>query len=107
VNDDLKRHLTPDDDGRAFVDAVLLRASGALYRRRQNATAGVPAWEWLARWARPWLVALLLLVAFVSLLPRGGAPAPQDQMAAETEARAEALVTAAQPEDVFAQTGGR
>ena len=105
MKDWLIRHLTPDDDGRAFVDAVLLRASGALYRRRQ-AAAVVPASDWLAQWARPWVLALLVLVAFATLLPRVR-PEPRVQVSPETEARAEALMTAAQPEDVFALVEGR
>jgi len=55
MNDLLKGLLSPDDDGRAFADAVLLRAAGALHRRRATAeAAGSQAWAWLAAWARPW-----------------------------------------------------
>lgn len=106
MKDLLRRHLTPDDDGRAFVEAVLFRASGALYRRRAATVAALPAWGWLERWARPWVLALLFLLAFATLLPLRR-PAPVEQAAADAEARAEALLTAAQPEDVFALTEGR
>ena len=55
MNDLLKRHLAPPDDGRAFTDAVLLRAAGALHRRRAAAEARgqIPAWTMLAAWAIP------------------------------------------------------
>ncbi|HEY2806099.1 MAG TPA: hypothetical protein VGI92_09600 [Gemmatimonadales bacterium] len=66
---DLLEHLTPDDDGRAFTEAVLLRASGALHRRRAAQTAQRPALEWLAQWARPWVVAALVLVAAATMIP--------------------------------------
>ncbi len=76
MNDLLKRLLSPDDDGRAFTDAVLLRASGALHRRRAAAdtTRGL-AWTWLEAWARPWLVAAIIILALALALPVGrGAP---------------------------------
>jgi len=47
MKDELKRLLTPADDGRAFTDAVLLRASGALHRRSG------PARGWSPRSWRP------------------------------------------------------
>ena len=107
MKDRLREHLTPRDDGRAFVDAVLLRASGALYRRlRQAGASPAPAWGWLARWARPWVVALLILAAGLALYPTYR-PASRVELSPETEARAEALVVAAQPEDVFALVEGR
>ena len=62
-------HLGPDDDGRAFTDAVLLRAAGALHRRRTAAATQRPALDWLALWARPWVVAALVLIAVVSMIP--------------------------------------
>src|SRR5438552_5480281 len=87
---ELLQHLTPDDDGRAFTDAVMLRAAGALHRRRTAAEASLqrPAWDWLALWARPWLVAALVLIAAVTMIPavpwsRGSAvaaPAPSEAM---------------------------
>ena len=36
MKDELKRLLDPADDGRAFTDAVLFKASGALHRRLQS-----------------------------------------------------------------------
>jgi hypothetical protein len=105
MNELLKRHLTPDDDGRAFTEAVLLRASGALYRRRTAAVgADAPAWEWLQRWARPWVVAALIALAGAALvpaLPRGGGSAP-----AETASASDALLTAPVPDLVLAVTYG-
>lgn len=77
MNDLLKRLLSPDDDGRAFADAVLLRAAGALHRRRGAAdTAGSQAWTWLAAWARPWIIAAIVGLALAIALPglRRGAP---------------------------------
>ena len=70
MNDQLKLLLSPADDGRAFVDAVLLRAAGALHRRRTAAeAAGDVAWTWLEAWARPWLIAAILALAFALALP--------------------------------------
>lgn len=65
----LKHLLTPDDDGRAFTDAVLLRAAGALHRRRTPAPADLPALDWLARWARPWVMATLVLITALAIIP--------------------------------------
>lgn len=77
MKDLLKRYLTPDDDGRAFAEAVMLRASGALHRRRHAADAGAgPLWVMLERWARPWVVVALIgiaIAASVPVLPTGGA----------------------------------
>jgi hypothetical protein len=81
MNDLLKRLLSPDDDGRAFADAVLLRAAGALHRRRTAADgAGSLAWTWLEAWAHPWLIAAIIVLALALALPvgrdvAGGAPA--------------------------------
>lgn len=72
MKDYLKNLLTPADDGRAFTDAVLHQASGALHRRRaaaQAALASRPAWEWLAVWARPWVVAVLAALAIITIYP--------------------------------------
>lgn len=70
MKDMLRRSLTPDDDGRAFTEAVMLRASGALHRRRQAAAAGEePVLGLLAQWARPWLVAALVVLACAALFP--------------------------------------
>jgi len=73
MNDLLKRYLSPDDDGRAFTDAVLLRAAGALHRRRMAAadTAERPTWTWLEAWARPWLIAAIVVLALALALPVG------------------------------------
>jgi hypothetical protein len=106
MRDLLRRHLSPDDDGHAFVEAVLFRASGTLHRRRAATSAALPAWGWLERWARPWVVVMLILLAFATLLPLRR-PAPVEQVAADAEVQTEALLTAAQPEDVFALTEGR
>jgi hypothetical protein len=64
----LRRHLTPSDDGRGFTEAVVFRAAGALARRRQ-AVADGPTWSVLEFWARPWLIAALLLLAFAVAIP--------------------------------------
>jgi hypothetical protein len=71
MNDQLRRHLSPDDDGRAFTEAVLLRAAGALHRRRTAAErrADGPAWRWLEAWARPWLIAAIVGLALLIALP--------------------------------------
>lgn len=70
MNDLLRRHLSPEDDGRAFTDAVLLRAAGALHRRRvAHETAEDPAWAWLESWARPWIIAAIVGVALAIALP--------------------------------------
>jgi hypothetical protein len=69
MNDQLKRMLSPDDDGRAFTAAVLLRAAGALYRRRTGARIGSQAWNWLEAWARPWIIAAIVGVALAIALP--------------------------------------
>ncbi len=70
MNDLLRRHLGPDDDGRAFTEAVLLRAAGALHRRRA-AHEGVAArpWNALEAWARPWIVAAIVGAALLLALP--------------------------------------
>ena len=68
----LRDLLGPDDDGRGFTEAVLLRAAGVLHRRRaaaEAAAAQLPAFGWLERWARPWLVAALMLLALGTLVP--------------------------------------
>ena len=97
MHDLLKNALTPDDDGRAFTDAVLMNASGALHRRRAAAEAAeLPAFDWLARWARPWVVAVLVATAIVTLIPahpwsRAGTPAGA---ATTTEAMSASLLPA-------------
>lgn len=78
MNDLLKRHLAPPDDGRAFTDAVLLRAAGALHRRRAAAEARgqIPAWTMLAAWARPWIIAAIVGLGIAIALPVLRHPAP-------------------------------
>jgi len=81
MDEHLKRLLTPDDDGRAFTEAVLFRASGALARRRQAALEG-PTWSLLEIWARPWVIAALLMLALAVAIPtrpwNGGTPVAVD-----------------------------
>src|SRR5437868_14812017 len=101
MNDELKKLLEPDDDGRAFTDAVMLRAAGALHRRRTAAAdaAQPPAWAWLAAWARPWVVASLVAIAVVTLIPvRSGANAPLAQAAVSADS--EAMVASLMPADM-------
>ena len=49
MDEHLKRFLTPADDGHAFAEAVLFRASGALARRRLAVAEG-PTWSLLEVW---------------------------------------------------------
>jgi hypothetical protein len=110
MKNELKRLLDPGDDGRAFTEAVLLRASGALYRRRQAVEARAGAWQWLERWARPWLVAALLVLAVAASLSTlaapSGAPATATASASPEPEGAASLLTAPQPEDILAVTLG-
>jgi hypothetical protein len=70
MNDLLRRQLEPPDDGRAFTEAVLLRAAGALHRRRAAHEGAVALpWTALAAWARPWIIAALVALALVMALP--------------------------------------
>ncbi len=70
MKDLLTRLLSPDDDGRAFTDAVLLRAAGALHRRRTaQAAALAHPWAWLEAWARPWVIMALVGLALAVALP--------------------------------------
>ncbi|MGD0990906.1 MAG: hypothetical protein ABR998_00360 [Gemmatimonadales bacterium] len=70
MNDLLKQYLEPDDDGRAFTDAVLLRAAGALHRRHTaHETAAALPWTALEAWARPWIIAAIVGLALVLALP--------------------------------------
>jgi len=77
MDDHLRGLLEPADDGRGFTEAVLFRAAGALARRRQALAEG-PTWTLLEFWARPWLIAALLLLAIAIAMPSRpwGAPAP-------------------------------
>src|SRR4051812_5934713 len=97
TDDLLGRHLTPDDDGRAFTDAVLLQASGALHRRRALAEqAQTPAWDWLARWARPWVVATLVAIAVLAIIPSH----PWSRDAAPAVSTTDAMVASLLPADM-------
>ncbi len=100
MKDHLKQLLDPADDGRAFTEAVLLRASGALYRRRAAAGAARSnAWDWLEAWARPWLIAALIgIVAIASLPLLQRAPAGTNAVEPQAEA---SVLTAPQPEDLL------
>ena len=70
MNDLFRRYLEPDDDGRAFTEAVLLRAAGALHRRRAaGGSAAVAPWAALEAWARPWIIAAIVGLAMVLALP--------------------------------------
>jgi hypothetical protein len=69
MKEHLRDMLTPADDGRGFTEAVLMRASGALHRRRQHADGDEPVWSWLGAWARPWLVAALVILGILGALP--------------------------------------
>jgi len=69
MKEPLRDLLTPADDGRGFTDAVLMRASGALHRRRQRSDATEPVWSWLGAWARPWLIAALVVLALLGVVP--------------------------------------
>lgn len=98
MNDELRHLLDSGDDGRAFTAAVMLRASGALHRRRRE--GGVPsrAFDWLETWARPWIVAALLVVAFAAavlpFLPTAGAATAAEPAEAQ-------LLAAPEPEDML------
>ena len=87
MNDLLRRHLDPDDDGRAFTDAVLLRAAGALHRRHTaRETAAALPWAALEAWARPWIIAAIVGLAMAVALPGlegGKAPAATPTLTAD------------------------
>ena len=106
MKDLLKNFLSPADDGRAFSDAVLHKASGALHRRRaaaQAALAGRPAWEWLAQWARPWVVTALAVLALIAIYPsRPWAPAPAAFAIAPADS--DVMITALLPADMAVAT---
>ena len=68
MDEHLKRFLTPADDGHGFAEAVLFRASGALAQRRLAVAEG-PTWSLLEVWARPWLIAALLLLSLGIAIP--------------------------------------
>jgi len=106
MKDHLKRLLSPADDGHAFTDAVLHKASGALHRRRaaaQAALASRPAWEWLALWARPWVVATLAAIAAIAIYP--SRPwASQPAVFAVAPADSDVMITALLPADMAIAT---
>jgi len=88
MDEQLRDLLTPADDGRGFTDAVLMRASGALHRRRQAAEGEGAVLGWLGSWARPWLIAALAAIAILGALPAvhpASAPAPVVTLADELE----------------------
>ena len=98
MDEHLKRHLAPGDDGRAFTEAVLFRAAGALARRRQAVDEG-PTWSLLEFWARPWLIAALLLLAFAMVVP-SHPWSPEPTTAADAGLAVDALVGAGNDTDV-------
>jgi hypothetical protein len=101
INELLRSLLGPDDDGRGFTEAVLLRAAGALHRRRlaaEAAIAEVPPFGWLERWARPWLVAALILLAAAALVPAQWNEAPPAGITAAADT--DAMVAAMLPVDM-------
>ena len=105
MNELLKRHLSPDDDGRAFTDAVLLRAAGALHRRRGAAArGGSPAWTTLAAWARPWIIAAIVGLGVAIALPALRHPAPD--AAAEPSLTADLMGASTGTSYVLAETLG-
>ncbi len=99
----LREALGPDDDGRAFTEAVLLRAAGALHRRRAAAAAGsdAPVFGWLERWARPWVIAALVGLAMLTLAPVLPTRQPPEYV---THALSADAATALLPEEVAAVT---
>ncbi len=106
MNDLLKRHLSPSDDGRAFTDAVLLRAGGALHQRRAAADlrGESPAWNTLAAWARPWLIAAIVGLGIAIALPALRRPAPDG--AAEPSLTADLMGASTGTAYVLAETLG-
>ena len=106
MNDLLKAMLSPDDDGRAFTDAVLLRAAGALHRRRAAAVGREesPAWRTLEAWARPWLIAVMVGVALAIALPALWQPAAEN--AAEPSLTADLMGASTGTSYVLAETLG-
>jgi hypothetical protein len=101
MDEHLKRFLTPADDGRAFTEAVLFRASGALARRRQAAVEG-PTWSLLEVWARPWLIAALLLLSLAIAIPaRPWTPPATTSANADTTLMADLLSSSSDSEVVL------
>jgi hypothetical protein len=106
MNDLLKRYLSPGDDGRAFTDAVLLRAGGALHRRRSAADrrGESPAWNTLAAWARPWIIAAIVGLGVAIALPALRRPVPDG--AAEPSLTADLMGASTGTAYVLAETLG-
>jgi hypothetical protein len=105
MNELLKQHLGPDDDGRAFTAAVLLRAAGELHRRRAAPEQGEhPTWRWLEAWARPWLVAAIVGLALALALPELRHPVPES--VAEPSLTADLMGTSTGTSYVLAETLG-
>jgi len=98
----LRDLLGPHDDGEAFTQAVLLRATGALHRRRVAAESAtdVPAFGWLERWARPWVLATLVLLALGTLVPALPWAAASPGSVAAAPADSDAMVASLLPADV-------
>ena len=103
MTDDLKRALTPDDDGTAFTDAVMVRAAGALHRRRAAHEGRRPALDWLAIWGRPWVLVSLIALAFLTLIP-ARAYRGQPRTASAASADSEAMVASLLPADMALAT---
>jgi len=103
MQEHLKRLLSPGDDGRGFADAVLLQASGALARRRAQPEASSP-WTWLERWARPWVLGALAVLALLAVLP--AIQREPSGMAAADEP-AELLLASPQPDVTLTVSYGR
>ena len=82
------------------------KASGALHRRRAAAQAALaqrPAWEWLAQWARPWVMAALVVLAVLAIYPsRPWAPAPAAFAIAPADS--DVMITALLPADMAIAT---
>jgi hypothetical protein len=104
MKDLLKMHLSPADDGRAFTDAVLLRAAGALHRRRTAQLAADVPWAWLAAWARPWLIAAIIGLSLALALPGIRLGGPSISPAAELTA--DVMGASTQTAFVLAETVG-
>ncbi len=107
MKDLLREILSPADDGRAFRDAVLMRAAGALHRRRSAAEAALePPWMWLAAWARPWLIAAIIGLSFALALP-GWARRPAAAIPPTVELTADVMGATTSTAYVLAETIGR
>jgi hypothetical protein len=100
MKDELRNLLTPADDGRPFTEAVMLRAAGALARRRAAAEQTATPWAWLERWARPWLVAVLVVLAVAALVP--AAPQPRTPQVAAGDTATNDEMAALVPDEMAA-----